>query len=57
MKVQVIRTTIDRKTGKTLSKQVIEEKEMDENEYFRPLVQVFGDRILKELSGIKNEIC
>lgn len=57
MKVQVIRTTIDRKTDKTLSKQVIEEKEMDENEYFRPLVQVFGDRILKELSGVKNKIC
>lgn len=54
MKVQTVRITIDRKTGQTLSTQVLEEKEMDENEYFRPLVEIFGKRILEEMKKQKS---
>jgi len=54
VKVQTVRITIDRKTGQTLSTQVLEEKEMDENEYFRPLVEIFGKRILEEMKKQKS---
>lgn len=54
MKVQTIRITIDRKTGQTLSTQVLEEKEMDENEYFKPLVEIFGKRILEEMKKLEE---
>lgn len=54
MKVQTVRITIDRKTGQTLSTQVLEEKEMDENEYFRPLAEIFGKRILEEMKKQKS---
>ena len=53
MNVQTVRITTDRKTGQTLSTQVLEEKEMDENEYFRPLVEIFGKRILEEMKKQK----
>lgn len=48
MKTKTVRITIDRKTGQTLDRQVLEEKEIDENEYFRPLVEIFAKRILEE---------
>lgn len=54
MKAQTVRITIDRKTGQTLSTQVLEEKEMDENEYFRPLAEIFGKRILEEMKKQKS---
>ena len=51
MKVKTVRITIDRKTGRALNKQVLEEREIDENEYFRPLVELFGNKILKEITN------
>lgn len=54
MKVQTIRITIDRKTGQTISTQVIDEQEMSEDEYFRPLVEIFGKRILEEMKKQKS---
>ena len=51
MKVKTVRITIDRKTGQALNKQVLEEREIDENEYFRPLVELFGNKILKEITN------
>ena len=54
MKVQTIRITIDRKTGQTIGTQVIGEQEMSEDEYFRPLVEIFGKRIIEEMKKQKS---
>lgn len=54
VKVQTIRITIDRKTGQTIGTQVIDEQEMSEDEYFRPLVEIFGKRILEEMKKQKS---
>ncbi|MDD2494693.1 MAG: hypothetical protein PHE29_05825 [Tissierellia bacterium] len=51
MKVGIIRTSIDRKTGKKISEEIIEVKEMDEEEYYRPLVRILGDDFLKRFKS------
>lgn len=48
----LVKTTYDRKTGKMIKTEVIEEVDMSEDEYYRPLVEILTPRIMKEF---KNE--
>lgn len=48
MRVAHISTTIDRKTGEVLKREITGYKEVDEDRYYGPLVKIWGDRILKE---------
>ena len=49
MKVAHVKTTIDRKTGEVIKQEITGYKEVDEDEYYRPLVEMYGKRILKEM--------
>ncbi|WP_162862500.1 hypothetical protein [Acetivibrio cellulolyticus] len=53
MKVHIIQITIDRKTGQKLGEKAIGEKEVDEDEYHQPLVEIFGNMILNEMNQKK----
>ncbi|HHV99988.1 MAG TPA: hypothetical protein GXX36_10550 [Clostridiaceae bacterium] len=55
MQVAIIRTTIDRKTGQRLSEEIIGYEEVDEDAYYRPLVEIFGKRVLEALQNDKQE--
>lgn len=46
MKVAVVRTTIDKTTGRQINQKTIGYEEIDEDAYYRPLVEMLGDRIL-----------
>lgn len=48
--IGVLRTVHDRKTGEIRSQEIIEELAMTEDEYYRPLVEIVGNAILKELA-------
>lgn len=49
MKVAHVKVTLDRKTGKKLHEETIGYEEMDEDEYYRPLVEMFWSRIKNEI--------
>lgn len=49
MKVAIVRTTIDRKTGKLIDQQIIGTEEVDEDRFYRSLVEIFGKRILEAI--------
>lgn len=51
MKVGIKRVSIDLKTGKKIAEEIIEEKERDEEEYYRPLVRILGDDFLKRFKA------
>jgi len=55
MQVAIVRTTIDRKTGQRLSEQIIGYEEVDEDTYYRPLVEIYGKRVLDALQSNKQE--
>jgi len=46
MKVGILRITIDRSTGRELDRKIIGYEEIDEDAYYRPLVEMFGKRVL-----------
>ena len=46
MQNAIIRITIDRKTGQQIEQEIIGYEEIDEDAYYRPLVEMLGDRIL-----------
>lgn len=46
----VVKTTYDRKTGEMIKSEVIEKIEMSEDEYYRPLVEIFAERIMREFN-------
>lgn len=46
MKVALVTVSICRHTGKELNREVKETFEVDEDEFFRPLVEVLGDAFL-----------
>lgn len=52
MKVAIMRTTVDRKTGEILKEEIKDYEEIDEDTYYRPLVEIYGDRILKEFKEV-----
>ena len=51
MKVGIQRVRIDLKTRKKISEEIIEEKEIDEDEYYRPLVKILGDDFLRRFNN------
>jgi len=51
MKVGIKRVRIDLKTRERLSEEIIEEREMDEDEYYGPLVKVLGDDFLRRFKA------
>lgn len=55
MQVAIVRTTIDRKTGQRLSEKIIGYEEVDEDAYYRPLVEIYGKRVLAALQNDKQE--
>jgi len=58
MEVAIVRTTIDRKTGKLIDQQIIGTEEVDEDRFYRSLVEIFGKRILEAIRNgelVENE--
>ena len=49
MRVVCKTATIDRHTGELKNEEITSYKEVDEDEYYRPLVEMYGDRILAEM--------
>ena len=49
MRVACKTVTIDRHTRKLKNEEITGYKEVDEDEYYRPLVEMYGKRILKEM--------
>jgi len=47
MRAAVVKATIDRNTGEVLKREVVEHIEVDEDEYYRPLVEIFGEKIIE----------
>ncbi|NLW01213.1 MAG: hypothetical protein GX041_08490 [Clostridiales bacterium] len=48
MKVAHIKTTIDRHTGEVKQQEIVSYEEVDEDEYYRPLAEIFFERIMKD---------
>lgn len=48
IKVATVSTKYCRETGKELSSEVIKIEERDEKEFYAPLVEIFGEMVLKE---------
>ena len=48
MKVAHIRTTIDRHTGEVLQEEIVGDEEVDEDKFYRPLVEIFLARIMED---------
>lgn len=42
MRVAVVKATINRDTGEVLKREVVDHIEMDEDEYYRPLVEILA---------------
>ncbi|MBU5439460.1 hypothetical protein KQI42_15705 [Tissierella sp. MSJ-40] len=51
MEVALVTVTIDRNTGKTINKEVKEVFEVDEDEFYRPLIKVLGDDFIRRWKG------
>ena len=51
MKVATKRIKIDRKTGEKIKEEILETQEVDEDEYFRPLVEIYGRNFIKNFKG------
>lgn len=47
MEVALVTITVDRNTGETISREVKEVREVDENQFYRPLIEALGDEFLK----------
>ena len=54
--IGVLRTVHDRKTGEIISKEIIETLDMTEEEYYRPLVEIEGQAILKKIEEEKTAV-
>lgn len=48
MEVIIVKTSLSRETGELLSQEVIGSEEINEDEYYRPLVEMFFSRIFPE---------
>lgn len=56
MEVSLVSTIYCRKTGELLNTKIIETKEIDEDEFYRPLVEVLGDAFLEQYNKNKKEV-
>jgi len=48
VKVAHIRTTIDRHTGEVIQQKVVGYEDVDEDKFYRPLVEIFLARIMND---------
>lgn len=54
MEVALVSVKIDRHTGETINKEVKEVMEVDEDKFYRPLVEVLGDAFLEQYNKNKE---
>lgn len=47
MQVAVVKATISMTTGQVLQREVVEHIEVDEDEHYRPLVEIFAKHVEK----------
>lgn len=50
MKVCIIRTRFDRKTGDVLEEEIAEQIEVNEDVFYKPLVEIFYNDLNKKIS-------
>jgi len=55
MQAAIVRVTVDRATGRKLEEQIIGYEEVDEDAFYKPLVEIFGKRVLDALQKDKQE--
>lgn len=55
MQVAIVKTTIDRATGRQIGEEIIGQEEVNEDAFYRPLVEVLGKRVLYALQVDKQE--
>lgn len=55
MEIALVSVKIDRHTGETINKEVKEVMEVDEDEFYRPLVEILGDEFLEQYKN-KREV-
>lgn len=48
MQTAIIRTTTDKRTGRLIEERIIGIQEVDEDAYYRPLVEIIGNLVSKE---------
>lgn len=53
MKASVLSITIDRSTGRELDRKIIGYEEIDEDAYYRPLIEMFGKRVLEAMEKLR----
>jgi hypothetical protein len=56
MQVATVRVTFDRKTMQKIGEEIIGYKEMDEDEYYRPLVELLAPRFMEWLKQQREEV-
>jgi hypothetical protein len=56
MQVATVRVTLDRKTMQKIGEEVIGYQEMDEDEYYRPLVELLAPRFMEWLKQQREEV-
>lgn len=56
MEVSLVSTTYCRKTGESLSTKIVETQEVDEDEFYRPLIEVLGDAFLEQYKNKRGAI-
>lgn len=54
MEVALVTVTLDRESGQTISTEVKGVKEVDEEQFYRPLVEVLGNAFLKHMERVKE---
>ncbi|WP_213996435.1 hypothetical protein [Tepidanaerobacter syntrophicus] len=56
MQVATVRATFDRKTMEKIGEEVIDYQEMDEDEYYRPIVEILWPRFMEWLKQQQEEV-
>ena len=46
MQAVVVKVSIDRKTGRQISEEIISHEKVDEDVFYRPLIEIIGERVL-----------
>lgn len=56
LRASLVSKTINRHTGEIIKREIKEVKRVDEDEFYRPLVEVLGDAFLKQYNKNKEVI-
>jgi hypothetical protein len=56
MQVATVRVTLDRKTMQKIGEEVIGYQEMDEDEYYRPLVELLAPKFMEWMRQQREEV-